>query len=339
MKIRWEVADGDGNAIGEIVGSGGEITFDSAARVKRVCRGVTFPVAEWAEVNPFQDWLRPVVTAQDGVPRPMGLFTPVDLSLLWRTTDLYEPVQPYLVDAGWYLNQESPEPLSPLPGERFSRFLARVAEEAGVTRLAVAEGGERADAAMAQSPGGLYATMMESVSSLAGFAPPWFDRNGVLQLGPVPGLDGVPAAVYGSENVIKLTRVTNQNLLDAPNVYVVRGANASGEPVEAVAEVPALFPHSVRNRGGRRVVKILSEQGLSSTLQAQRLASAAAAASVETFETVEFSSLPNTAHDGFSLVQLYDVPYREIGWTLRLNFDGVMSHRLQRVNVELFGET
>lgn len=309
------------------------MSFAGNARIKRVCRGVRFDADEWRDVNPFSDWLSPVVTGVDGVPRRMGLFTATDVPLRWRSPDDFDPVQPYMMDAGWYLYQPSVEPLGAFIGDRLSRVLERVARQAGVTRIVNQACGERCGQAMTVPPGSSPGEFMEGVATLAGFAPPWFDRQGVLQLGPPRELDEVPDVVYEPEDVVARSRVTDQNLLDAPNVFVVRGSDANREPIEAVAEVPSMFPHSVANRGGRRVVEIISEQGLLSSAQARRVAQTLAAQSVEAYETVEFSGLRNTLHDGFALVQLSGVAYRETGWELDLRPGGLMRHRLQRAEV------
>jgi hypothetical protein len=173
---------------------------------------------------------------------------------------------------------------------------------------------------------------MEGIAMLAGFAAPYFDREGVLVLGPTPDIEQVPTVRYEQQDVIRQSRIVDQNLLDAPNVYVVQGSDASFAPIGGVAQVPATFPHSVANRGGRQVVKVMNVQGVLSSAQAQRLANTAAQTAFESFETVEFSSLVNTLHDAYSIVQLAGQNYREAGWEIELEPTAgmTMRHRLQR---------
>jgi len=335
MQVRWEVTDGDGATIGDIDATGGAIVFDARARIKRVARGVRFDAKGWEDVNPFADWLRPVITGNDGVARPMGWFTATEVPLLWRNTNMTEPVQPYLMDAGWFLYQDSPEPLTAFAGDRLSRVLERAARQAGVTRLANQACGERCGQAMAVPPGFSPGEFMEGVAVLAGFASPWFDRTGVLRLGPAPDLDGAPDAVYALTDVVRFSRETNQNLLEAPNVFVVRGSDANFDAVTATAEVPASAPHSVANRGGRPVVRVVQEQGLLSSAQAERVAKQLAQQSAESYETVRFTTLVNTVHDGFAVVELDGVAYRERAWELSLEDPtrGLMVHEVQRSEV------
>lgn len=336
MQVRWEVTDGEGVTIGNIRGSGGAILFDSAARIKRVVRGVRFHPDDWQDINPFADWFRPVVTGSDGVARPMGWFTATSVPLRWRNIGDHEPVEPYLMDAGFFLYQDSPEPLTAMAGDRLSRVLERAARDAGITRVVNQACGERCGQAMVVPPGSSPGVFMEGVALLAGFAPPWFDRYGVLRLGPRPELSGTPDAVYQATDVVRFSRVTNQNLLEAPNVFVVQGSDATFEAVRGVAEVPGSAPNSVANRGGRRVVRVVQEQGLLSSSQAQRVANSLAATSVEQYETVSFRSLVDTNHDGFGVVVYDGVPYRERFWSLELDGveRGVMAHELQRGDVD-----
>lgn len=336
FNLQWEVLDGEGTPIGRIAAESGSVVFDSRARIKRVCRGVRFDPVAWADVNPFSDWFSPVVTGADGVPRRMGVFTATSVPLRWLDSDVLAPVEPFLVDAGWYLYQPSVEPLGAFLGDRLSKVLERVARDAGVTRLVNQACGERCGQAMVQPPGTSPGEFMEGVALLAGFAPPWFDRDGVLQLGPYPEVTDGPDVVYRTQDVIQFSRITNQNLLEAPNVFVVRASDATLGSIVGEAEVPSSAPHSVANRGGRRVVSVINEQGLLSTAQANRVARSLAQASATSYETVEFQTLANTLHDGFTLVEYQGVLYREASWMLDFGFDGrwTMSHQLERAEVE-----
>lgn len=331
MRVDWYVCDENGTPQFPVDGKGGTITFDGFARIGRVCRGVEFLPEDWAKIKPFRDWLQPVVTFQD-VTLPMGLFTVAGAPLTYLTAEVQNPISPYLVDGGFYLTQPSAQSLSVRSASRLSDALRSLAREAGVKNIAVDACGERCGRPMSQGPGSSIAEFMAGVAKLAGFAPPWFDRFGVLRLQGLDALTEPPVAVFDASNIIRASRVKEENYYDAPNTFMVVGTDATGTAIVAKASIPANLPHSVENRNGREVIEVLTEQGLASVAQAQRIANAAATAVAEDFEQLTFSSAPTLAIDGFSVVEVNGVAYRSVGWTLPLSPGGVMTHRVHRTD-------
>jgi hypothetical protein len=332
-RIEWNVADRDGHLIGTIDGSGGEISWDGNARIQRVCRGTIFNRSQWRDLNPFADWLVPVFVEATGQRTRLGLFAVLDLPVTYLdATEIVDP-QPYLADGGVILDQPAPQSVAGLLNERLSDTMRRVVDLAGVGRYQIASTAEYIGEPIVEATGNPFASTMGGLCRLANFLPPHFDRFGVLQARPVPSLDDAPDVTYDSTSILAESRTHSDNLLEAPNVYVVVGTGASKSEIVAVSEVPVSSPNSVANRG-RQVVKIIREQGLSSVVQAEQLAATYAASSLDTFGVVEFSTLPNPAHDCYNLVAVNGVTYREREWSMSLEPGGTMEHRVSRGAVQ-----
>jgi hypothetical protein len=334
--IEWYVADRDGNILGELNGSGGSITWDGGGRIQRVCRGVTFSYNQWKNVNPFVDWFVPVFRTSNGVGTRLGLFTAASVPFAYQQGGALNVVEPYLVDGGFFLDQPSSVALAGRTNESHSEVLTNFADIGGFTRRTIEPTSQVFSLPIANPPGTSFAAAMSEVTSLAGFLPPHFDRDGVLRLVSPPKLSEKPVKVYDETNILSATRVRNDNLLDAANVIVVLASGGTGSEIFGVAEVPPNAPNSVQNRGGQRVAKVIRMQGISSSSQAEAIAKQIAATSSDDFEQLEFQSVPDPVHDTFGIVEVNGVAYRELSWSMDLSVGGTMSHRLVRSQVEDF---
>ena len=326
--VEWTVTDRDGAAIGVLAGDGGQITWDGRATVGRVARGVRFPAAEWADVNPFTDWLVPVLRSSDGSAYRLGMFTVVDAPARFLAPGVPDAPQVYMMDGGALLATASQFTLTALVGESLSDAMARVCDAAGVTRRVIDVEGDLVGDPVAYPPGTTFATALDGFTSLAGFLPPHFDRDGVLRLRRLPAGDA-PDVTYGADTILSGSRAEESDLLTAPNVFVVVGAGSGANPVTATAELPVDAPNSVANRGGRRIVKVLREQGVSSLAQAQRLATRAAQTAASPSRSVTFDGMPDGRHDCWSLVEVSGTVFVESGWELPLRVGAAMGHRVE----------
>lgn len=331
--VVWDVLDESGSATGRLSSSGGSLTWDGGARIQRVVRGAQFDATEWQAINPFRDRLQLLWVEDNGDTTPLGVFHVAQSPRKYIDENLFANPEPYLVDGGFFLDQPSIQGLSGRLGERLSDIMARLCDQAGVTSRVISPCGEFCGEPILAPAGTSYSQSLSGIARLANFLPPHFDRNGVLRLVPPPPLTSAPAAVYGPSNVVRESRLADDNLLDAPNVFVVIGSGASESEIVAEVEVPSSAPHSVANRGGRRVVSVRSEQGIDSFAQAERIASQMALVQVSDFETVSFDTLPNPLHDCYNIVELHGENYRETGWTLPLRADGsTMNHNVDRAD-------
>ena len=326
--IDWQVCDFEGRTIGLIEGSGGSITWDGKGTIQRVCRGTTFNPSDWAGFNPLTDWLMPVFRTSTGSSTRLGMFSVAGLPQRYIASDLTSPPEPYLADAGLLLESASPYNLSGRSGEELGQIFARICDAAGITRRQIDPMGDLIGEPVAYPAGSTFGAALKGFCELAGFLPPHFDRDGVLRIRAYPSVDVGPDVVYDSENILLESRVEDSDLFTAPNVWIVVGGGSKGGAVVVTREVAPSAPHSVANRGGRRVYQVIKEQGLDTVMQAQRLALAQAELSSVSFRTIDFDSVPNPQHDCFGIIEVNGQNYFETSWSLPLTVGGAMSHKV-----------
>lgn len=332
--IEYEVTDARGITLGALRGAGGSLTVQTSATRMRTLTNVRFASGDLEAVNPFTDWVRPVWV----VGQPGGTPTRYPLGLL---TFVADPVkhgsgitehQVTLHDASALLDTSMLWSDGGAAGTRVVDLAVRLVQAAGVLSYTVQD----TDARFLDPVGNIggtttYRQMLLNCCRVAGWLPPWFDRNGQLHLEPAPTLDRDPDVTYTNARVINGSRVTNPNLLTAPNCHKVTSIGAVGTPISALAFVDPLAPHSRENRGGRIIIADHQLQGIPSQEQAQLMANRFAAADPATFETVDFAGPADPRHDVFSVVRLNGTNYLETGWTLApLSAGAAHSHHLQR---------
>lgn len=330
-EVRWSVADQDANLVGDISGRSGTLVWDGSARIQRAVRGVVFDGNEWADVNPLTDWLVPRFVRDDGTSVRLGHFTCADVPRRWRTSTVTYDPSPYLTDAGALLQNPSPYVLAGSQGEQISDAIRRIVQVAGITRSNIEAAGNVLGEPVAYPAGTTYAEALSGLAELAGFLPPYFDRDGVLVLRSVPTGSPLPEVSYDGASIVRDSRLEEDDLLSAPNTFVVLGAGASDGPIVAVSELPQSAPNSVANRNGRRITKVVREQGIDTQDQADRLAALVAATAVRQFVRVTFESLPDPVHDGFTVVEVNGETMLEHRWDLPLEVGSTMSHEVSTI--------
>lgn len=328
--VNWQVCDRDGNTIGTLTGQEGTISWDGRSTVQRIARDVRFPRADWEQVNTLTDLLAAVAVDEQGNTTRLGLFFVLDDPARVLSGDLLAPPSPLLVDGGVLLDTESPFTLSARVGETLGEAIAKVCDAAGVTRRMIDPAGDLVGEPIAWPVGTRYSEALSSLCQLAGFLPPHFDRDGVLILRAPAPPDAAPDVTYTAATIIARSRVVSDDLLTAPNTFVVIGAGATGGPVVAVAEVDPGLPHSVANRN-RRVVRTVREQGVDTVDQAERLAALVALTASQQATTVTFSTIPTAEHDCFTLVEIDGVLHQEVSWSLALDSTLPMNHEVATI--------
>lgn len=173
---------------------------------------------------------------------------------------------------------------------------------------------------------------MESLCSLAGFLPPYFDNSGTLVCRGAPELTYAEAAFsygWGAGGVRDGSIVESNDLLSAPNRYVVVDGSSGDAPRVGRFDVPDVAPHSFMNRGFY-IVRTINLQGMdTATANLDAVAAAAYASDTASYQWLGFASAANPLHDTFDVVEFDGAKYREQSWRLECKAGGAMDHDLR----------
>jgi hypothetical protein len=305
------------------------ITNDTSRTIKRALSGLRVPATEAAAVDPFRDRIRARwVIEDDPAVYPLGVFLFADQNQIVRSygTDL----DLELVDQTFIIDQPLLEGVSYGIGTPVGATLALLAADAGVPSFYVAPSSVTLQRP-ATWPGGtsLYRVLAD-LCLLEGFTPPFFDNEGTLRLVDAPDPELAPATrLYppGSP-IIDPSIVRTDDLLTAPNRWVVVDNGATAGPVVGVYELPSTAPHSFFNRGFH-VTQWVEQQGLESVAAAVAAAKALALTDPDGVERASFSTVVDPRHDTYDVVEFAGARWLEESWSMDLRAGGAQSHQLR----------
>lgn len=310
------------------------ITNNTASNLVRSLRGVTLRQDDAAAVNMFVDRIMPVWVLEDGsgVQRfggwPLGVFMfsyrARHRGSLHVTTDVT------LVDQGFQLDQPLAHATGVSEGGSLYQAMVKLVRDSGIQSYEIDPVEQIA------GPGGVLwpintrqVSAMRKLGTLGGWAPPYFDNQGVLRVKVLPTLVEGEGHSYTLDGVTRIYEGTIQevdNLLDAPNVYVVLGSGVTTTQTVARAYIDPRLPHSVENIHYERP-RVVTMQGLVDSSHAQRVADGLAAVDPSQLQVVDFTAAPDPRHDTFDQINFGRVAYREVMWELELAPGGSHRHR------------
>jgi hypothetical protein len=341
--FQFELLDKTNSFLGDLtvdMDAGASITNSINRNPKRQMGGIRLPPKVTAEVNTLTERVKPWMVMQDGSRYPLGVFLFADAS---RSLVLSGSVDQSVLGDAYETNATMLDQLVTIdqgsrgvnfygPGASIYDALVQQLEVAGVTDYFI----EPTDAQIAQwvvwKPSESRLKVINDLAGMAGFYSLYFDNNGTAQLRSVPSLASVePTLNYGpGTNVVAGSVVESDDLLDAPNTYVVVNSGFTAGPIWGEWMVPASAPNSFQNIGYHRVVTI-DQQGIESNTAATKAAKAYGQADYATYRWVNLASAINPLHDTFDIVGWKTDKYREQSWEIPLNDSGDMKHELRRI--------
>lgn len=334
--FRFELLDSTNFYLGDLdiySDSTCQIDNDSQRTIKRTLQGLSLSEATLADVNIFSDRVRPVMRLQNGSEYSLGIFLwgPVEQRL--RTSGNLISVQS-LVDQNLILDQ----PISGAVGYGAGTYSLVALDDqfskvAGIIQPSIPGGSGRVlKEPISWTAGTSRFKVMEDLCNIAGYYPPYFDNNGDCIVRPVGELSAeIPVVIYrAGQNIIDDTLTVTNDLIDAPNRYIVVGTDANQEPITGRYDIPSIAPHSIYNRGFV-VATVIQSQGVASNDDAREAAYKAYVVDSAAYEWVTFESFNDPRHDTYSAVQFNSNQYKEMSWSMSLSAGGTMSHSLRRV--------
>lgn len=309
---------------------------------KRQLNGLRLPPSTTAEVNTLTERVRPVWVMQTGDELPLGVFLFADAS---RHRAFYSSAQ--FVTPGNAVGSDATmvDQLMPLdyptggvtmyrPGTRFADALVEQLEVSGVIDFDVEEsnGQITGSAWMVWHPDVTRLQIINDLCQAGGYYTLYFDNAGVGRCRLVPNLDAAnPDFDYGQGGIVKIdTVVETDDLLDAPNRYLVINSSLTDGAVWGIWDVPPSAPHSFENTGIRKT-KQVDMTGPETMEDAAAAAKAYGQADYSTYRWVNLDTAPNPLHDTNNIVSWRADKYREQNWRLPCVEGADMSHELRRV--------
>lgn len=332
--FRFELRDRAGGLLGELhpdSSTAAVVSNDVSRRVPRSLDGLRLNPSDAAEVNVISDRVRAVMTLQNGAEYSLGTFLWGDDSRPRHSWGLTRSST--LIDRTFVLDQEIGRVVSFGRGINVGlAFLAVVLDVITLDEIEAEETDQALAAPVAWPPTATRRQIAADLADKIGFLPPYFNRDDRLVWRSVPEMTTAqPTLAYeAGGRIISGSIVESDNLLTAPNSYLVIESSGAGNPIIGRWDLPSTAPHSIANRGFP-VVRTETMQGIADAAQAVAAARALAKRDTSTYEWAEFSSTADPRHDTYDVVAYLGTNYLEVAWRLVCRSGGQMSHKLRRV--------
>lgn len=313
---------------GEVLGDihplrGATLTHDTSRTVKRQL-GLALGKVDTAAVNPLTDRVN-VYMAIAGVEYPLGRYMFVDASRNVFTAGRLGNMQ--LADEMFLVDQQITSGVNGVG----KSVLTTIVDTVGDLPVDLLAEPSPFDSVQAWGIGTGRGQILEALAVAGDYWSPWFDNNGILRFvrtfdpaAQVPDID-----FDDGFHVVQASILETDDLLTAPNTFIVI-SNAGGDnsvPVVGTATVPPSAPHSVPRRGFAiaAVYDLQVVDPITATAVAQGLAQRQTI-----FERVTVATPPDPRHDSYNVIQWQGDLWLELGWSMRLEEGGVMTHMMRR---------
>lgn len=333
--FRFDVLNQAGTVIGTIhpdVDSPPKIENNVNRTIKRTMDNFNLNAEQAAAVDTIADRIKPYMLVAGAGPDdyPLGLFL---FGGADRTRHSYGlPLSASLVDFTYVLDQPVETTVAYPAGAGIAAALADQYAAAGITDYTIDPVTTVFGSPVVWPAGTSRFAIMAEMAGMAGCFSPYFDNAGAGRVRVVTDLALAPVDVaYGAGGrVFADTIVETDDLLSAPNRYIVIDTSATDSPIVGYYDVPDSAPYSIAARGFV-VATVLDVQGLQDGSSANARAEAEAAQDSSTFKWASFDSAPDPRHDTFQIIEWLGDRYREQSWSMTLVDGAPMGHDLRRV--------
>lgn len=333
-EVRYEVLDQALNVIGTVkpLDSALPVIENNIHRtVKRDLRSMRLATEDQAAIDPFADRLRPVWVLENGATYSLGIFIFGSMDRLRREYGLDADVS--AVDQTIILDQGVETTVSLNTGDSVRTALLAQFAAAMIPVYDVDTSiGTSISAPIAWPAGTTRLRIINDLAAMGSAYSAYFDNNGVGRVRRVESVTEVTVAdhiYHEGGRILRGSMVETDDLIEAPNRYLVIDSAAVEAAITGFFDVPADAPHSAFNRGFV-VTKVIDEQGLGSVTEAQDRAIAAYSQDRGNYQWAQFSSPPDPRHDTFDSVDYLGTIYREQNWMLPLIEGSEMTHSLRK---------
>lgn len=172
--------------------------------------------------------------------------------------------------------------------------------------------------------------ILESLCRLGAYFSPYMSNDSVIRVRQAfdPAAEAPTFELAEGGRVRKDSISESDDLLEAPNAFIVIDNSNTTVPVVGRYDVPVSAPHSAANRGFV-VPSIIDMQGIGSTANADAAARSIGLAQT-IHEQVTLATPPDPRHDAYDVILYDDANWLETAWSMTLAEGADMTHTLTR---------
>lgn len=257
---------------------------------------------------------------------PLGRYMPTDPSALRTTAGLLTTVQ--CVDEMFRIDQRISEGFGPVEGTAVMSTvldLLQTVNDPPVTDMEASAYGATGGWSIGTNRG----QILESLAMQGDYLRPWMNHYNVFRMiRTFDPAQAVPTFDFDTyKRVLRDSEIVTNDLLEAPNRFIVTSNSGSGLPIVGTADIPVNAPHSIPNRGF--VIPDVQTMQLTSESQAQAIANGLAV-TASVLERTTLATPPDPRHDGWDVILWQGANWLETGWSMECIAGGEMTHELQR---------
>lgn len=331
--FRFDILDRALNHVGSVQPGGDTpvvIDNDTGRPIQRTMSNFVLPSDAGAEFQTAGLRVRPYLVLENGDSRPLGTFLFTDAR---KTTDSKGTrFDGSLMDLGFLVDQASTRAFGLDQGDRIAPVIRSILLDRGILEAHVIDTGVKIGGPIGWQPGTSWLQIVNQLCGLAGCLPVFFDAMGEAHviIAPDPARTD-PAIVYESGlNIIDQGIARWDDVLTAPNLFVVVETGLANSPIVGQYAVPASAPNSFYNIGVE-IPLVKNEQGMESQSSAEERARVYSITEGVVYEHIAFTGPLDWRHSTFDLLDVLGEKWLERRWSMTLRYDGAMTHEGSKV--------
>jgi hypothetical protein len=326
-----DVVTGYRRAINPVIDGNAGIRHDTRSTIKRMISGLTLSPADTAVFNSISSRLEPFMLVGDQEFQ-VGRYVPSDWARFRLSAGGDVASSASFYDETFIVDQQISTGFGALStvGETVTSMIRRFLVSYPVN-YHIDDGSSSFLSLGAWAAGTRGGFILEQLALDGDFLSPWFDNASILQFKRTfdPALEFETFDFDVQSGVILKTIIESDNLINAPNRFVVigNGASSLGASLVGSADVPSSAPHSIEKRGF--VIADVQNRQVTTAAQAGAIAQNLMITQ-SLVEQVELQTPTDPRHDSYDIIKWQDNKWTEIAWTMPFASDGLMSHTLRR---------
>lgn len=307
------------------------ISNDTTRATMRSLTGFELASDEGAAFEEVGARIQPWMVLENGDKAPLGVFLFVDARRVRSSRGI--PFQGSMSDLTFVVDQQSEISFGVNPGDLLQDAVAAILTERGVPSFVIDPTGVVCGSTPIGWPAGTsWLRIVNELAAKMGCLPLYFGPTGQGRVRVAPNLAAVdPAVTYEDGLNIYDSGIAEWNdILTAPNLFVVVDTGSNSAPIRGTFEVPPSAPNSVA-RTDVIIPYVHTEQGLLDSFSAAERARVLSITEGAVFEHVAFEGAPDWRHGTFDVIDFRGERWLERSWSMPLSEGAPMTHELARI--------